>query len=291
MRPWSSTTTTVVWSSTKAITSLVMAKLVDDGYCSYGDLVIKYWPEFGANGKANVTIGMLMSHRAGLAALDEDITLEIAGDHQRLGEILANQSPNWPPGTAQFGYHAFTLGWLVSQMVSRVDPKKRDLKAYVNEEIMGKFDIAGCYIGLPHDEEHTVARMVHGNLDDVIATITQSWPVFIALSKLALFPSALFERATQNPHYTFGKTFRRLNGYNNPDVHRVENGGAGGICTARALAAPFDALLQGRILSQEAILYHKDPLFVKRIDSITGFPESFGMGWMYAKNPKVMFKF
>ncbi len=45
------------------------------GLLKYDDLVTKYWPNFGKHGKDGVTIEMLMSHQAGLAAIDADITL------------------------------------------------------------------------------------------------------------------------------------------------------------------------------------------------------------------------
>jgi CubicO group peptidase (beta-lactamase class C family) len=44
------------------------------GLLKYDELVTKYWPEFGKHGKDNVTVEMLMSHQAGLAAIDKPLT-------------------------------------------------------------------------------------------------------------------------------------------------------------------------------------------------------------------------
>ena len=37
--------------------------LIFRGLIDYNELVINYWPEFGANGKENVTVEMLLSHQ------------------------------------------------------------------------------------------------------------------------------------------------------------------------------------------------------------------------------------
>jgi hypothetical protein len=59
---------------TQSLGALCIAKLVDSNQLRYDDLVIKHWPEFGAHGKHNVTIEWLVSHQAGLAGIDHEIT-------------------------------------------------------------------------------------------------------------------------------------------------------------------------------------------------------------------------
>lgn len=63
LRRWESDTMTVVYSSTKAIGATMIAMLVSRGHLQYEDLVTKYWPEFGKNGKQNVTVDWLMGHK------------------------------------------------------------------------------------------------------------------------------------------------------------------------------------------------------------------------------------
>lgn len=50
----------------QATAALCIALLVDRGHLSYDDLVVKYWPEFGAHGKDNVTVKMLLAHRVSI---------------------------------------------------------------------------------------------------------------------------------------------------------------------------------------------------------------------------------
>ena len=49
-----------IFSSGKSITALAMARLVDDGLVRYEDTIATHWPEFGAAGKADITLAELM---------------------------------------------------------------------------------------------------------------------------------------------------------------------------------------------------------------------------------------
>ena len=46
----------LVFSASKAVTSVAVAMLVDRGVLDYGDRVCQHWPEFGAEGKERITI-------------------------------------------------------------------------------------------------------------------------------------------------------------------------------------------------------------------------------------------
>lgn len=62
-RKWTPDTRTVVFSTTKAVGAVCVAMLVDRGHITYDDKMSKIWPEFAQNGKENITIDWLMSHR------------------------------------------------------------------------------------------------------------------------------------------------------------------------------------------------------------------------------------
>jgi CubicO group peptidase (beta-lactamase class C family) len=69
-----------------------------------------------------------------LAHIDDEITEQDALEHKRMARLLEEQKPNWPPGTAS-GYHALTYGWLVDQIIRRVDPQKRGIGQFFREDI------------------------------------------------------------------------------------------------------------------------------------------------------------
>jgi CubicO group peptidase (beta-lactamase class C family) len=75
--------------------------------------------------------------QAGLPVFDEELTLEDAKNPDRMVEIIEKSTPLWKPGTKS-GYHALTYGWLVDQIVRKVDPKKRTIGQFFREEIAQK---------------------------------------------------------------------------------------------------------------------------------------------------------
>ena len=95
--------------------------LADRGELDLDAPVRRYWPEFAANGKEGVLVRHLLCHTAGLSGWAEPMH---ARGPLRLGEgrpsLLAAQAPWWEPGTAS-GYHAITQGYLVGEVVRRVD--------------------------------------------------------------------------------------------------------------------------------------------------------------------------
>eukprot|EP00729_Bicosta_minor_P025884 gene25884-32589_t len=86
-----------IFSSTKAVTSLVVAMLEDRGHISYEQLVTKIWPEFAAHGKGDTTIEQVMKHEGMLYKFDCALQAsELAADRIKDGSVsntIANQKP------------------------------------------------------------------------------------------------------------------------------------------------------------------------------------------------------
>ncbi|CAF4355640.1 unnamed protein product, partial [Adineta steineri] len=107
--PYTSDTLQLVFSTSKGIISAAIALCVERQLLDYNAPVARYWPEFAANGKQNITISELLAHRAGIACVDEDnLTVEDGCNWSRMVSLIAAQKPHWEPGTAH-GYHAHTL--------------------------------------------------------------------------------------------------------------------------------------------------------------------------------------
>lgn len=134
-RDWRKDTLVNVYSCTKAMANLCIMHLVDQSLCSYDDLVARHWPEFGSSGKENVTVQELLSHQVGLCCLEgEKLSQETLmewtralqnGTPHQLSQRLAQQAPAWPLGKGAFGYHPLSIGFFVSELVRRIDPKGR----------------------------------------------------------------------------------------------------------------------------------------------------------------------
>lgn len=152
---WERGTLANVWSTTKGITALTLAHLHQQGRLDYEEKVSTYWPEFGCNGKEDVTVGMLLSHQAGICGSNTN-NVEDYYDQAVMASELAQMKPLWEPGTVS-GYHSLTYGWLTSELVIRITGKT--LGTYFKEEIAIPNEI-DFHIGLPESEENRVAEMV-----------------------------------------------------------------------------------------------------------------------------------
>uniref|UniRef100_A0A914W313 Beta-lactamase-related domain-containing protein n=1 Tax=Plectus sambesii TaxID=2011161 RepID=A0A914W313_9BILA len=146
-KKWREDTMSVAFSSTKAVLALVIALLNSRGKLQYTDTVAKYWPEFAQNGKDNITIDMVMNHRAGLVYLDQGIQVEDVESPTRMSLLFENARPNYPAGSMTV-YHEFTYGWLVDQIVRRVDGQQRGVAEFLQDEVIRPNGIS-FYIGLP----------------------------------------------------------------------------------------------------------------------------------------------
>jgi CubicO group peptidase (beta-lactamase class C family) len=147
--PWEADTMVSVFSATKGMAAAAMSVAHTRGLFALDAPVASYWPEFAGNGKEAITVRQLLAHQAGLAVLDRKVTLDLVADHAQMGEILAAQRPLWPPGT-RHGYHAVTLGWYESQLLSRVDPQGRTLGRFFADEVAAPLQ-AEFYISVPDD--------------------------------------------------------------------------------------------------------------------------------------------
>jgi CubicO group peptidase (beta-lactamase class C family) len=112
-KPYTNESLNTIFSSSKGVSSFVVAHLVDQGHLDYYERVSKYWPEFAAGGKEHVLVWELLAHRAGVAYLDENhrITVEDTYDLDKLAARIAGQ-PHVFDGKSLQGYAAVTRDWV-----------------------------------------------------------------------------------------------------------------------------------------------------------------------------------
>jgi CubicO group peptidase (beta-lactamase class C family) len=108
-----------VYSTTKGMTALCANQLIERGLLDIEAPVSEYWPEFAAAGKEGITTRWLLSHKAGLCAVRAPLPKNSLYDWDRMCAALAAQEPWWTPGDGH-GYHAFTFGFLVGEVVRRI---------------------------------------------------------------------------------------------------------------------------------------------------------------------------
>lgn len=222
--PWDEHTASVIFSCTKGVMSVLIARLVQEGLLDYEQPVARYWPEFAAAGKAEVTVAELLAHRAGLSAFRRALTLDQALDWSFATAALAAQEPLWTPGTG-YAYHAITHGWLAGELVRRVTGQlPGEYLALIAEPWSD-----GIWIGLPDGERSRVAHL-HASESQQEAgrqlEAAESPWTSRAMTLGDAFPAALV-----SPH----------GGFNDPRVQAAQIPGAGGIATADALSAFWSA--------------------------------------------------
>jgi CubicO group peptidase (beta-lactamase class C family) len=124
----------LVWSASKGLAAMPLALAHSRDWLDYEERVATYWPEFAQQGKDRITVRQLLAHQAGLFAFDEPVDQRLVADLDRLAIVLARQKPAWEPGTRQ-AYHALTLGFYEGELMRRVDPYRRSLGQFFQEEI------------------------------------------------------------------------------------------------------------------------------------------------------------
>ena len=146
--PWEQNTMVVVHSATKGLAAMALAVAHSRGWLDYEERVCTYWPEFAQQGKERITVRQLLAHQAGLFAINEPVDRSIVADLDRLAEVLARQKPAWEPGTRQ-AYHALTLGFYEGELLRRIDPQRRSLGQFFQDEIASPLGL-DLYLRLPH---------------------------------------------------------------------------------------------------------------------------------------------
>jgi CubicO group peptidase (beta-lactamase class C family) len=154
-RPFDDRTLCPVFSSTKGIAALLIARLAGEGRLDYAQTVASVWPEFAQAGKGAITVEQAMSHQAGLVNLREGFDPALWFDWDAMCALVAGAEPLWAPGTAS-GYHPGTYGILAGEIFRRVDG--RTMSQALQEDVCGPLDIE-FWIGLPEGQDDRLAQM------------------------------------------------------------------------------------------------------------------------------------
>jgi CubicO group peptidase (beta-lactamase class C family) len=239
-REWGRDTLVNVYSTTKGMTALCANQLIERHLLDIDAPVAEYWPEFAAAGKQGVLVRWLLSHKAGLCAIRDPLPKDSLYDWKRMCDALAEQEPWWTPGDGH-GYHAFTFGFLVGELVRRISGES--IGAFFRRNVAEPLG-ADFHIGIPQENDARTADIYSvyiGNKPAPKSTADASTAV--------TGPFAEFARAMQDP------TTMQSAGFLNPPQDRAavntrewraaEIPAVNGHGTARALAQIYGALARG----------------------------------------------
>jgi CubicO group peptidase (beta-lactamase class C family) len=262
---WTADTLVLVWSATKGIGSACVLHALQQQKIALNQAVAEFWPEFGQAGKETITLEQLLSHQAGLCALDRRVDVL---DYDGVIRALEAQAPLWPPGSAH-GYHARTFGFLLDELIRRITGKT--LSDYWQENFASPLEL-DFWIGLPEQENSRVAT--------------------IYAAKIGKPPEpAQFYRDLVTPGTLARKTFTSPYGLNviskmnDQQIRAQPNVSFGGIGSASALAKFYSMLANGgefngqSFFSQETIERMTTTLS-DGIDRVFQIPTAFAAGFM-----------
>ncbi len=224
-QPYTAETLQMIMSSTKGVVAVAAHMLAQEGKLDFDAPVVKYWPEFAAEGKQDIPVRWLFSHRAGLAAVDLPLTVEDVYAWTPIIEALAAQRPLWEPGSGH-GYHVGTFGWLAGEVIRRVAGVS--VGEFVASRIARPLGLE-LWIGLPEAMEARVAPML------APPPAPPGTPIDVFTARM-LDPSTLLHRAFVNPPLPAPV-------FNERAFHAAEIPAANGITNARSLARMYAACI------------------------------------------------
>jgi CubicO group peptidase (beta-lactamase class C family) len=256
-RPWDARTLAPIFSTTKAVGALMIARLVDQGRLDYRQTVASVWPEYGQAGKAEVTVEQAISHQDGLPGFPEPMDPGLWADWEAICERLAAMPPMWPPGAAS-GYHPVTIGYVVGEIFRRVDG--RTIGTAFREDLAQPLGI-DLWIGLAD------------GIEDRLADLQR--------------PTALpeFGEINEPTRAAFLTPWSSAAGKAGPAYRRMEVPSTNGYATAEALARLLGALandgwLDGEQILSPAMIAESARERIRGQDLVLPFVMSWGAGFM-----------
>jgi CubicO group peptidase (beta-lactamase class C family) len=250
------------FSICKGAASTVAHILAERGLFTYDTPVVDLWPEFGAHGKQKVTVRHVLSHTAGVPAIPLTTTMEDLCDWDKMCAAIAGSEPWWEPGT-KIGYHAYTFGYLVGEIVRRTTGKP--ISQVLLEEVSGPLGVGDeLYFGMPKSEHRRLARLEDEPTDPAamaaMASMPQDLPMFKA-GPMSLMPTAVLG--------------------NRSDILAADIP-AGGKTSARAIARMYAALLgevDGIRLISPGRLREATAVAMSGTDEVFGMPTTWALGY------------
>ena len=263
--PWTSDTLVLVWSATKGIGSACVLHVLQEHEIDLTQRVAEFWPEFAQAGKGKITLSQLLSHQAGLCALDQRVDVL---DYDAVIRALEAQEPLWPPGTAH-GYHARTFGFLLDELVRRIAGKT--LPDYWQQNFAQPLNL-DLWIGLPEKENSRVATVYAAKGNNP----PEPKQFYLDLAT----PGTLARRTFTSPY-----GLHAVSAMNTPAMRAKPIVSFGGIGSASALPKFYSMLANGGKFDGQTFFSEKTIEWMTRIladgmDRVFQIPTAFSAGFM-----------
>lgn len=253
------------WSATKGLGASCLLHALQKEKILLDRRVADIWPEFARAGKKEVTLAQLLSHQAGLCAIDANVEVT---DYPGVIAALEKQTPLWPPGTAH-GYHARTFGFLLDELVRRLTTQC--IGSYWRETFAEPLGL-DIWIGLPAEQNERVAT--------IYAAKSGKAPQPAEFYRNLMTPDTIQRRTFTSP-----RGLHAISGMNSETIRAESIVSLGGIGSARSLAKFYAMLanggeLDGNRFFDSATMDYMTRTLTSGVDRVFGIPTAFSAGFM-----------
>lgn len=164
---WRHDTIACCFSVTKGVFTLLAQILIDRGALDPERPVAALWPEFDRAGKGDITFRDVMTHRAGLPAVDQSVAPGLLYDQQGMESALAVSSPVVPPQSTPV-YHNMTFGYLMGAVIARA--AGAPVEDLLRHEVTGALG-ADFRIGLSASDQSRAATLSQDDPEALFAAL------------------------------------------------------------------------------------------------------------------------
>jgi CubicO group peptidase (beta-lactamase class C family) len=248
----------LLFSCTKPYAGACLHHLHDRGLVDYDDPVVDHWPAFdrGDDRKDEVTVGHVLSHRAGLPTTGLEARPDEWADWDAAVTAMEDATLSFAPGETA-AYHSLSYGFLVGELVRLISGTPID--AYAHEHVFEPLGMDETTIGLPADLPA-----------DAVATLVGFEPYDSCRASGAGLDTGTKDAAAL---------------FNRESIQRAVVPASTGIGTARDMARFYACLVNGgaldgvRVLSEETVAAATTPQIAVDHDATLGVPRRYALGF------------
>jgi CubicO group peptidase (beta-lactamase class C family) len=260
-----------IMSASKAVTATVVHLLAEEGAISIEDRVGDHIPDYARHGKDDITIGHVLSHRAGVASMPrEAFDLDKLVDREFIVETICDAKPDYKPGQ-MLAYHAVSGGFILGEIVHRVTGKS--IREVLAERILDPLGFRWGNFGVREEDLGRVG-------DDYVTGPPLVPPISLLVSRALGAPLGEVIDATNDPRFRMG-IVPAANVYT----------------TANELSRFFELLRRGgemdgvRVMEPETLRNALAEQSRLEVDLSLGFPTRFSYGYMLGAKVVSLFGF
>lgn len=142
------------FSGAKAVTAFLIHLLNEDKLIDLHDTIGFYFPEFARDGKKNINIHQVLSHRSGIPGLPENIPVELLSDNDEIWRLLcvARMSGRHKGNLA---YHAVTGGYILERIINKVT--NMSIQQFLDERVRKPMNMVYFRYGIAPEQATGIA--------------------------------------------------------------------------------------------------------------------------------------